>query len=371
MSQALSEQDVAALLSHVSAPVAAATRLGTKFAQGSLSTAERLVAEEVLRGMLNGAVIKVRQAIADTLKDSGHLPHDIAVALANDVESVAIPILQFSLVLSDEDLVEIIQAGNPQKQIAVAGRPVVSEKVAGELLQTDNVTAVATLVGNAGANLTQTHLTLAADKFGADVRVTERLQQRAGLPIAVAERLVAFTMDKLRDFIMRRVDLSENIVTQLVLRTREQITVDLRSTHFPAEEAVELVQHLHSVKRLTPSLLLRALCVGDVSLFEAGMAQLAGIAMHNAQLLIHDAGNLGFKSLYDRANLPAAMFMAFQVALQVSRETDFDGLPHDRDRYSRQMIERILTQFEGLGADDLDYLMIRLSGTTLPATADS
>src|ERR1700690_42642 len=122
MSEGLSKRDVAALRSDVSAPEAAAGRLGAKVAEGKLTPAERAVAEQVLRGMLDGAAVKIRQILAATLKDSAFVPHDVALTLAQDVESVAIPMLQFSSVLSDDDLIAIVRAGAPGKQLAIAGR---------------------------------------------------------------------------------------------------------------------------------------------------------------------------------------------------------------------------------------------------------
>jgi hypothetical protein len=44
----------------------------------------------------------------------------------------------------------------------------------------------------------------------------------------------------------------------------------------------------------------------------------------------------------------------------VARDTDFTGDENDRERHQRIVLERILTQFEDLGADDLDYLLTRL-----------
>jgi len=369
MSEGLSQRDVAALLSDVSAPESAAARLSRTVAGSVLSPAERQAAEQVLRGMLDGAAIKIRQIISDTLKDSPHLPHDVAMAFANDVDSVSIPVLQFSSVLSDEDLIAVVQSGAPSKQVAVAGRAKVSNEVAGALLSTNNAAAAVKLVANPGAALDERQLETAATKFGSDKRMAETLQKRADLPISIAERLVAFTAETLRSYITRRTDLPESVITQMVLQMREQVTVDLRSPHFPAEEATKLVEHLHAVKRLTPSLILRAVCVGDLSFFEASMAQLASITVHNARLLIHDAGQLGFKSLYDKTKLPAGFYPAFRVAVEVAKETEMDGLAYDRERYRRQMIERILTQFEALGAEDLDYLLIRLEDPTPTAAS--
>ena len=363
MVERLSEAEVAVLLGDPAEParVKAAGRLGERVAAGSLTAVEREAASQVLRAMMRDAAVRVRVALAEALKESPFLPHDLAIMLAHDVEEVALPILQFSTVLQDADLIEIIRAGAPEKQIAVAKRKEVSASVATALVHTDNHIAVATLVQNPGAVLDAPLLDTVYAKFGSCEAVVGPLGRRPGIPVALSERLVAMTSERLRDYLSKRRDVPEAIVTQLVLRTREQVTVQLRSPHFPAEEAVELVAQIAEAQRLTPSLILRALCLGDVSFVEASLAQLGRISLFNARRLIHDSGVYGFRSLYDRAGLPSAFFPAFKVGLEVAHETTLDGAANDRERYRRQMIERILTQFEELGADDLDYLLVRLT----------
>jgi uncharacterized protein (DUF2336 family) len=366
MVERLSDEDVLRLLGDPAeeARVRTASRLGRHVATASLSEVERAAAQQVLRAMMQDAAHRVRVTLAETLKDSPFLPHDVAMALARDVEDVALPVLQSSGVLGDADLVEIIEAGASCKQIAIAGRGAVSPLVAEALVKTDNDMAVATLVRNTGAALDASLLDTVYARFGSSAAVLEPLGRRPGIPVALAERLVAMTADKLHEYLLRRTDVPEAVVTQLVLRTREQATVELRSPHFPAEEAVALVHQIADAKRLTPSLILRALCLGDLGFVEAALAELAHVPLHNARRLIHDSGVLGYKSIYERANLPPAYFPAFKVGMDVARETTLDGLDNDRERYRRQMIERILTQFEDLGADDLDYLLVRLATPT-------
>ena len=356
----LSEQEIAALLTKVSDSETAMGKLGARFAQPTMTPAERQAAEQVMRAMLEDAEVRVKKMLVETLKDSAFLPRDIAMSLANDIDQIALPVLQFSTVLTDQDLIEIVRSGSPGKQVAIAGRPVVSPEVAGELLQTDNSLAVARLVANPGAHLNDELIEKAATRFSFDPRVAESLNNRPNLPLSIAEQLITYSLDSLRALIARRADLSEAAVNQLVLRMREQMTVDMRSPYFPAAEAVELVKHLAAAKRLTPSLLLRAVCVGDIGMLEAGLAELTKVPVHNVRVLIHDSGPLGFKTLYERSGLPASYFPAFDIALQVAREVEINGLDHDLERYRRTTIERILTQFEAIGADDLDYLLIRL-----------
>src|SRR3546814_9445548 len=128
----------------------------------------------------------------------------------------------------------------------------------------------------------------------------------------------------------------------------------------PVSESADVSQLVHQLRvngRLTPSLMQRSLYMCDMHLFEASLAALARTSVDNARILIHDGGNLGLKSLYMRAGLPERLYPAFRVAVDVWGETDFDGLERDRERHVCRMIERILTQFEDVGQENLDYLL--------------
>jgi len=104
----------------------------------------------------------------------------------------------------------------------------------------------------------------------------------------------------------------------------------------------------------------RALCTGDVAFFEAAMSLLARVPIGNTRLLIHDAGRLGLKSLYEKAGMPSAFLPACRIAIDVVRDTPFDGEERDRERHRRRVIERILTQYEDLAAEDLEYLLAKM-----------
>jgi len=81
---------------------------------------------------------------------------------------------------------------------------------------------------------------------------------------------------------------------------------------------------------------------------------------HVLSLHVHDAGPNGLTSLYERAGMPARLLPAVRVAVDVVRGTEFDGGDRDRERYRSRVITRILTQFEDLPQEDLDYLVDKL-----------
>ncbi len=362
MDEKLNDEDVARLLANPAGDVRAeiAGKIAGKHAR--LSDAERKLAEDIFRLMVKDAEVRVREALSRQLKDSPLVPHDVAVSLARDVESVSLPVLKFSEVLTDEDLIEIVRSQSADKQVAVAGRAHVSASVADALVDTHNETVVATLVSNQGAEITESTLNRVVEEFGRSEAVGEGLVSRQGLPVTVAERLMAKVSEHLRDRLMARQDLPPEMVTTLLIQAREMAVLGLTDAD---TDVVKLVDHLYRVGRLTPSIILRAVCMGDTTFFEAALAKLARIKLENARTLIHDAGKRGFEALFEKAGLPKVFFRAMRAAIDVSYEMEYDGGPNDRERFSRRMIERILTQYGDLGVefenDDLEYLLAKMS----------
>jgi len=346
-----------------------AAKVAREFQRGQLSGDERRIAEEIVRVMARDAVLRVRQALAEHLKESRDLPSDVAMQLARDVDVVAMPVLQYSSVLTDDDLVMLVKESTSAKLVAIAHRPTVSESVSDAVVAAADPQAIVALVGNDGAVIGEPALHTVLSRHGGNDELDETMARRQKLPVTILERLVAEASDRLRQVLIERHDLPERLASDLVFQTRERATVGLMSARSPAGEALELVAHLKQAGRLTPSIILRALCLGDLAFVEAAFATLAQIPVHNARLLIHDAGPLGFKSLYDHAGLPKALSHAFRVALEVARDTPLDGGDHDRERQRRRMIERILTQFEDVGAENLDYLLTKLQEDAERASA--
>ncbi|QCO17878.1 DUF2336 domain-containing protein (plasmid) [Azospirillum brasilense] len=362
MSDQLTKDDVSRLLSDPSPNSRSelAVKIAKQFSATALSDSERRLAEDIIRFMARDAVVRVRQSLAENLKANPALPRDVALMLARDVEAVAIPVLSVSTVLTDADLVELVRTGTDAKHTAIAQRPALSASVADALIDTASEGAVAVLVANESADLGERTLGRVIERFADSEAVQEPLVQRARLPITIAERLVAVVSEKLQQHLVTNHDLPAKVAADLILQSRERATVALFSGESDEGALERLVAQLSRSGRLTPSLLVRALCMGDSAFFETALSHLANVPLTNARLLIHDAGRLGLKSIYDKAKQPPALLPACRIALDVLKETPYDGEAHDIERHRRRVIERILTQYEDLAAEDLDYLLDKL-----------
>jgi len=360
----LSPADVERLMSDRSAETRAKTveKIAENMASREFSATERAEAEEIFRLLAGDAEVLVRQALSDTLKSLPDLPHDIAKALASDIADVATPMLSVSEALSDKDLAEIINSNSELHQAAIAGRATVSEAISEKLADTGNEAVVAILVGNDGAEISEKTFEKVLDKFGENEKVNAPIAKRAKLPITVAERLVTLVSDKLREHLVTHHEMSPSTATDLILESREKTMIGLLREGTSSDDLVRLIDQLYENNRLTPTLMLRALCVGDVDFFETSLAKGSGISVSNVHLLVNDAGGGGLRQICKKCKIPEGLVEMMRVAIDVVKELEYDGDPGDRERFRNHVIERVLTHFEDrFDAENVDYLISKIS----------
>ncbi len=367
MTVGLTAADVARLLADPSAKIRADTadKIAAKFNEGTLSTSERAIAEDIFRQMVKDAEVRVRESLSNNLKQCAELPPDIARRLAADVESVAVPMLEYSEVLTDADLIEIARQQSTEKQKAIARRATVSEGVSDVLVDTGSEAVVVTLVANNGAQISEPSLHKVVENFGESEAIQRPLVHREKLPVTVAERLVSKVSDNLLTYLVTHHELPPALASDLILESRERATVSLLDPGDDAVDVEKLVAQLQNSGRLTPSLILRAICVGDLGFLEASLAALANIPVVNTRILVHDGGALGLKSICDQAGIPGEIYPAIRAAVDVAKQTEYDGKDRDRERFARRVLERVMTQVEtigeNLGQENVDYLLAKLS----------
>ncbi|ALL12903.1 pole-localized protein SpbR [Caulobacter henricii] len=359
---ALTNNDIRMLVKGATADerALAAHKLCRTIDRADLADDERQVAHDILRVMATDAAELVRRAMAVTLKNSPALPPDVAIRLARDVESIALPIITFSPVFSDSDLAEIVRMGGAARQMAVAKRPKLSTRVTSVLIESGTEEAVAVVCANDNARFSDLALQKALDRFSKSEQVLQAVAYRSTLPLAVSERLIDMVGDQLRDHILSHHALSPERVLELVVGAKERATIDLVDQAGRAADPKAFVQHLNRVERLTPSLLLRALAHGHMTFFEWAVAELAGVPHHRTWLMIHDAGQLGLKAICERAGLPSRLYAAYRAGVDAFHAMEFDGRSQDRERFQEHMIQRFLTSPQTIAREDSDYLLERM-----------
>ena len=325
-----------------------------------LTQEERTHAESIIAIMAQDAAILVRRSLAVALKNSPSLPRDIANKLSRDVESIALPVILNSPVLTDSDLVEIVRTCPPAKQVAVASRETISVTVTGAIAQFAVPAAVERALANDNAAFDIEGLDAALERFSGMSQITAAMVRRNELPVAITEKLVTLVTGELFDHLVNNHELPPQVAIDLAVGSRERATLDIVEQAGRQNDVRRFVQQLNLNGRLTPSLLMRGLCLGHIDFIEHAMAELAGVSHHRIWLLIHDSGPLGLKAAFDRAGLPPRLFPSFRAALETYHQIEREGGEQDRLSFRTRMLERTLTLFQSIPKDDLDYLLDKL-----------
>jgi uncharacterized protein (DUF2336 family) len=335
-------------------------RLCRRIETADLDDNERNFAEEILRLVVHGAAERVRRALAVTLKSSSNLPSDVAARLANDIDAIALPILENSPSLSDEDLVEILEASEPARHMAIARRSNLSPIVTDAMCENSISSVITLALKNLTNHFTENGLEMAIDRFPSAEDMAMAMVERPILPINVAEKIAHKFTGQIFDRLVELHQLPPQMAIDIATNTRERASIDLVAQAGLQSDLRRFVQQLSLNGKLTPSFILRALCQGEVRLVEYAMAELAGIPHEKAWLLVHDAGHLGLKAIFERAQMPSNLYPAFRAAIDVLHETEFDGSFEDRTAFKKRMIERVLTRFQSIPDEDITYLLEKL-----------
>ncbi len=369
----LSRDDVERLL----ASSCAGTRIETmkKLFQdleaGGLTLAERSLAVEVMHCFAGDAQTAVREAVAWQIRNSPLLTEELAERLVKDVARVAFPVLRDAAGLSEELLLEVLSDPDAGKHLAVANRSTLSARVSGAIAERGPVVAVTALLRNGGAEISEGALHRALDRFGRVRMVSEAAATRPGLPLAVVERMVAFVSDAVRATLTRRHGLSPDLVEQLVEHGREAATMRLfRPVLRGTEDVDAAIEWLHANRRLTPALLFRALCAGDLGLFTAGLAARAGISAANARRLAWDDGALGLSALLRKAGIAAALLPPFQEAIAVAKRMGYAGGDGGRDDFQAEVIGAVFVACTPTDDWVVDDLLLQLFDQKSEAVID-
>ena len=360
---ALSKDTVKRLLTDPSARGRAETAasVAQALSYGRLSKAERQLAGEILELLARDLEVAVRQAVAEHAKSCPFLPRNVACRLAADVETVALPVIRYSCVLTDDDLIAVIEAGVATKLSAVAARDEITARVSDALIATRNRSAIKVLLGNDGAWISAAGYGRVITDLGDARDLQKLLVARPMLPLSVTERLIAVIAEDLQEELVRRQELPPEIAAELIRQGSEKALAQAVKSEGSESQARELAKRLKAQDRLSPTLLLRALCLGDLRFFEAAMGIMAGIPVASARTVLQDGGLDGFRRLYRKSALPEPLLRPFMIAIELIQEVGWDKAQIWRMQYTYVMLERLASEIETSLGPDVEAVMASVS----------
>jgi hypothetical protein len=134
--------------------------------------------DEVLCQLASLVEQEARTYVAKLLAPLERAPGNVVVKLANDAFEVAAPLLEFSSVLSDDDLIDIVATQSEAHRVAIAGRPSVPERVGDAIVKHGESSSVVRLMRNANAELGSATLKKLVERAGEDATIAADLRGR-------------------------------------------------------------------------------------------------------------------------------------------------------------------------------------------------
>ncbi len=284
---------------------------------------------QVLETLARDQATRVRAVLAEALKDMPEAPPDVIGRLARDIElDVAAPVLEFSPLLSEADLIEIIAAAPAVGAVgAIARRRRVSGDVADAIVAAGDAEAVAALLGNASAQIREETLDRIVDQAPRQESWHDPLVRRPALPGSMIRRIAGFVAESLLGVLRSRNDLDDTTIKALAKEVdrRLQVQVAAEEDDAPAKDGATAAQKadkartqakaMHAKGKLDEDAVLRAVNSGDRVFAIAALSVRSGIPEARIERLMALRSAKGIVSLVWKCGF--TMRLAGQVQMRM------------------------------------------------------
>jgi uncharacterized protein (DUF2336 family) len=316
-----------------------ASALARAYLHCDLPASVRAEAVLAMTALLDDSSVGVRRSLAEALCRAHDAPRGVVLALAADEPEAAAPVLQFSPVLTEADLVDCVASGDVAAQIALARRPSLPPRAKAALAETGHFEAVRALIANLEIDCPAELLHRIFARFGDDASLRDALLGRPALPAALRARIaVAAAKDLGVEASLWMAPLRAERVAR---EARNQAICTIASSCRPDERA-ELTRTLRAAGALTPALLLRSLLGGKRSLFAQALAELSGLPTPRVAAFILEPQGEGFAALARRAGLKGGVLIAFRAALAAIKAHSGEG----GDRLKLPLVQKVIDACE-------------------------
>jgi uncharacterized protein (DUF2336 family) len=284
---------------------------------------------DMLEVLARDEAARVREAISDAVKGMSDISPEIVRRLAHDAEfAVASPVLRFSPLLTDEDLLDIIAGAPPTGVLsAIAGRDRLGAAVSDAIVAADDEPAVAALLANPSAQIREETLDLIVQRAPQRTSWHEPLVRRPALPVRAATRIARFVAESLLDVLKKREDLPKETRTQIATEVKKRLADDAKAKataetkKAAAEEeeggetAEEKVTRLKKEGKLDEDMVADAVDAGQRAFVRAALSVLAEVPVSVVDKILSARSAKGVMALAWKAGLSVRLAVQLQTRI--------------------------------------------------------
>ena len=293
----------------------------------------------------------VRRVLANELVTIAKLNQDIIFSILADENDIAIPFLLKTPALNAWHMLAVLRVGDDARQSAIARRPDLTAEAQAHIIKSGTQAAAAAVLDNSKIKFTSDDLHKIYARFGQVGDVVERLLARPDLPIDLRITQAKRAAVRMRQMMAERGWLPANDAADIVADAEEGAVLKLLSEAQGPERA-HAFSFLVAQNMLTPSLIIRASCLGEIPVVASALGHLTGMTGPRVLEIAGSKGANGMRSIVNRSGLPITCFAVIAAACEVYLGAKDEGVKLDADNFGRRLLETLMTRFGGLPSKD-------------------
>ncbi len=264
--------------------------------ESEVTEAQRGMVADILLSLVRQAEADLRASLSERLCIMEDAPEDLILFLAHDIITVAEPILKYSDVLTEQDLLYIIQSKSAEYWQAIAQRKLLDSCVVDALVDRNDETTAKYLLLNDSIALKENAIEAFAELSKYSDELAEPLLSRKEVPQKVAMELFWHVSAHLRQFIVKNYNIPKDRLDAALQDALEDFAdTTTLGTQEPRPSAlmVDLARQYGNLERINDAMLVKTLRRGQVRFFLALMAQRTGLKAQTIHDLMRQVGGQG------------------------------------------------------------------------------
>lgn len=333
------------------ARMALARQLAALLADPDGSRLEREQVIPVLLKITTDQDSQVRRVLACELVTIENLHADLIFSVVADEDAIALPFLLKTPALNGWHMQAILRVGDDGRQAAIARRKDVTPEAVAYIVKSGTAAAVCALLGNSTVKLKAADCREIYQRLSKAGDVVERLLARTDLPLDIRILQAKRAAVRMRQLMAERAWLPANDASELVADAEEMAILQVLAQASAAERKAAMA-FLATQNMLTPSLIVRAACLGEMNIVAAALSHLTGQTAARIHELIATRGASGIKSLVSRSGLPIPCHGLLAAASEVENDARQEGVSLDADAFGRRLLETLMMQYGAMSLKD-------------------
>lgn len=285
---------------------------------------------KILCALAEDQAARVRRIIAEELKSSKRAPEEIIRILAWDDEcDVATPVLEYSPLLADHELLDILSTTHlPWVAEAISKRSQLSTAVSDAIIMTEQATAIQNLLENQHAKI--------SDDGMEDIVALAPQHQHWHMPLASREDLTLNTINRIAEFIthttFRRLEELKEVPNKNLRSLKKAVHRRLQEPQWDRKRSAEvLTQDLFYRGQLNPERVMQAVEEREEEFIYYALGLLSGLGYDKARKMLTSNNAKAVTSLVWKAGL--SMRDSIQIQQRLAR------IPHKAVLYAKDGVD--------------------------------